>query len=63
VAARIAPVSAPPAWREQVAQAIVGLGYNAKDADRAVDAVSDQAGDAPNVGLLLRSALQSLSRA
>lgn len=60
---RFAPASAAPAWREQVTQAIVGLGYHVKDADRAVDAVADQAGDAPNIGLLLRAALQSLSRA
>ncbi|BBH16333.1 Holliday junction ATP-dependent DNA helicase RuvA [Nocardioides baekrokdamisoli] len=63
VAARIAAVSATPTWRDQVTQAIVGLGYNVKDAERAVDAVADQAGDAANVGLLLRAALQSLSRA
>jgi len=53
--------SAP--WRDQVVQGLVGLGYNAKDADSAVDAVSEQAGDAPDVGLLLRAALRSLSKA
>ncbi len=56
----VAP-SAP--WRDQVVQGLVGLGYNAKDADSAVDAVSLQAGDAPDVGLLLRAALRSLSKA
>ena len=34
-----------------------------RDAEKAVEAVSDQAGDAPDVGALLRSALRSLSKA
>ncbi|NYJ01595.1 Holliday junction DNA helicase RuvA [Nocardioides thalensis] len=59
-AAAVAP-QAP--WRDQVAQGLVGLGYNAKDADKAVDAVADQAGAAPDVGALLRAALQTLSKA
>lgn len=63
VAARVAPVAATSTWRDQVTQAVTGLGYNVKDAERAVDAVSDQAGDSPNVGLLLRAALQALSKA
>lgn len=63
VAARIAPTTGAPAWRDQVTQAVIGLGYTVKDAERAVDAVADQAGEAPNVGVLLRAALQSLSKA
>lgn len=63
VAARIAAVSSAPTWRDQVTQAVIGLGYTVKDAERAVDAVADEAGDAPNVGMLLRAALQSLSKA
>ncbi|MBU2697104.1 Holliday junction branch migration protein RuvA [Nocardioides sp. WV_118_6] len=51
------------AWRDQVHQGLVGLGYNAKDADKAVDAVAPDAGDAPDVGALLRAALRSLSKA
>lgn len=62
VTARIAPTLAGPAWRDQVSQAVIGLGYNIKDAERAVDAVADQAGEVPNVGSLLRAALQTLSR-
>lgn len=50
-------------WRDQVSQGLVGLGYNAKDADKAVEAVSDQAGPTPDVGALLRAALQTLSKA
>ena len=51
------------AWRDQVHQGLVGLGYNAKDAEKAVDAVAPDAGDAPDVGALLRAALRSLSKA
>jgi Holliday junction DNA helicase RuvA len=51
------------AWREQVHQGLTGLGWPAREADRAVDSVADQAGDRPDVGALLRAALQTLSRA
>jgi Holliday junction DNA helicase RuvA len=50
------------AWRDQVHQGLTGLGWPAREADRAVDAVADQAGASPDVGALLRSALQTLSR-
>lgn len=50
-------------WRGQVHQGLVGLGWSAKDADRAVEAVSDQAGGHPDVAALLRAALRTLSRA
>lgn len=49
-------------WRDQVTQGLVGLGWSARDADRAVDAVADQAGDQPDVGALLRAALRTLSK-
>jgi Holliday junction DNA helicase RuvA len=57
------PASAPAAWKDQVLQALVGLGWSAKDADAAVEAVAPDAGDAPQVAVLLRSALRTLSRA
>ncbi len=50
-------------WRDQVTQGLIGLGYNARDADKAVDAVAEQAGDTPDVGSLLRAALRGLSKA
>ena len=50
-------------WRGQVQQGLVGLGWSAKEADKAVEAVADQAGSTPDVGALLRAALQTLSRA
>lgn len=49
-------------WRDQVHQGLVGLGWSVREAEQAVDAVADQAGDTPNVGVLLRAALQTLSR-
>ncbi len=56
------PLLAEP-WRQQVQQGLVGLGWSAKDADKAIDAVSDQAGEQPDVASLLRAALRTLSRA
>ena len=56
------PVLAEP-WREQVQQGLVGLGWSAKDADRAIETVSEDAGDQPDVAALLRAALRTLSRA
>jgi Holliday junction DNA helicase RuvA len=50
-------------WREQVHQGLVGLGWPVREAERAVDAVADQAGDSPDVPALLRAALQTLSKA
>jgi Holliday junction DNA helicase RuvA len=56
-----APASEP--WRDQVQQGLVGLGWSAKDADKAIESVADQAGERPDVAALLRSALRNLSRA
>jgi Holliday junction DNA helicase RuvA len=54
------------AWRDQVQQGLVGLGWSAKDADLAVESVSHMvptgSTDQPDVGALLRAALRSLSR-
>ena len=54
---------APPPWRDQVHEGLVGLGWSAKEAEKAVDAVAPQAGDVPDVGALLRAALRTLSKA
>ncbi len=58
-----AVATAGPDWRGQVQQGLVGLGWSTKEADKAVAAVADEAGDTPDVGALLRSALRMLSRA
>lgn len=61
-------VSAPAAagaepWRDQVREGLVGLGWSAKDAEKAVDAVAPDAGAVPDVATLLRAALRTLSKA
>jgi Holliday junction DNA helicase RuvA len=59
----------PAPWSEQLYAALVGLGYAAREADEAVSAVTPEAaaaaadGAAPNVSVLLRSALRTLGRA
>ena len=63
VGSRPAAAAAGEAWREQVHQGLVGLGWPVREAERAVDAVADQAGSAPDVPALLRAALQTLSKA
>jgi holliday junction DNA helicase RuvA len=60
------PAAAPSAeapWRDQVHQGLVGLGWSARDAEKAVDVVAPEAGDVPDVAALLRAALRALSRA
>ncbi len=63
-----------PAWRSQVRDGLVGLGWSAKEADKAIDAVQPEvsalhAPHAPSgstagvdVGAVLRAALRALSR-
>ncbi|WP_203566398.1 Holliday junction branch migration protein RuvA [Aestuariimicrobium ganziense] len=56
--------SADQAWREQVTDGLVGLGWSARDAEAACDAVAPMAADDPSVGVatLMRAALKSLAR-
>ena len=60
-----APVPADAPWRGQVHAGLVGLGWSAKEADKAVDAVAPEAEAQaePDVAALLRAALRSLSKA
>ena len=58
-----APAAAAAPWRDQVHQGLVGLGWPAREAEKAVEAVADQAGPSPDVPSLLRAALQTLSKA
>ena len=55
-------VAARGDWRSQVHAGLLGLGWTAREADEAVAAVADEAGDTPDVAVLLRSALRSMSR-
>ncbi|MEU5978012.1 Holliday junction branch migration protein RuvA [Streptomyces sp. NPDC047315] len=52
-------------WRDQLHAALIGLGYATREADEAVAAVAPQAAAAdgePQVGQLLKTALQTLNR-
>jgi Holliday junction DNA helicase RuvA len=64
-AARAEAGRGPSSWSEQLLAALIGLGYQPGEADEAVAAVAPQAEAAaqPNVGALLRAALQTLNRA
>ncbi|MDX3093055.1 Holliday junction branch migration protein RuvA [Streptomyces sp. ME01-24h] len=64
-AARPAVAVGPATWREQLHAALIGLGYQPREAEEAVAAVAPQAEASadPQVGALLRAALQTLNRA
>ena len=58
-----APVTpAASVWESQVRDALVGLGWSAKQAEDAVTAVSPAPGEVADVSALLRAALQKLAR-
>ncbi|MEU0691969.1 Holliday junction branch migration protein RuvA [Streptomyces uncialis] len=62
-----APVAAAAVsgWRDQLHAALIGLGYAGREADEAVAAVAPQAeavDGTPQVGPLLKAALQTLNR-
>ena len=55
-------------WQSQVHAALIGLGWTVRDADEAISVVAEQAAggvgdETPDVAVLLKSALRSLSRA
>jgi Holliday junction DNA helicase RuvA len=50
-------------WRAQVVEGLTGLGWSAKEAEKAVDVVAPDAGPTPDIGALLRAALQTLRKA
>ncbi|GAB2981527.1 Holliday junction branch migration protein RuvA [Nocardioides montaniterrae] len=60
----LARVGSAEPWRDQVLQGLMGLGYATKDAEKAIEVVSDEVstGSTPDVGALLRSALRALAR-
>jgi holliday junction DNA helicase RuvA len=58
--ATAATAPAGTAWRSQVSEALVGLGWSAKQADDAVATVARDAGADPSVSDMLRAALREL---
>jgi len=58
-----APAETTPTapWRDQVGQALVGLGWSAREADEALAAVAPTATEDADVPTLLRAALRVLS--
>lgn len=62
-ATRTGVPTAATGWREQVHQGLVGLGWSAKEADKALDAIEPEAGESPEVGAMLRAALRTLRKA
>ncbi len=52
-----------PAWRAQVRQGLVGLGWSAKEAEEAAAAVGADVDGSPDVGALLKQAIRLLGRA
>ena len=57
-----APAAAGPSWRDQVTDALTGLGYSGNKAEDAVAAVAAAAPADANVSELLRAALRELGR-
>jgi len=60
--AQVSDQPASAAWQGQVREALIGLGWSAKQAEDAVDAVAPRAAEGANVSTLLRAALQELGR-
>lgn len=57
-------VSTAGAWRTQVHEALLGLGWTAREADAALDHVAAElpVGESPDVSQILRDALRSLAK-
>lgn len=58
----VSGVAAVAPWREQLRQALAGLGFTGKEAADAIDVVAADAGDSPDVSALLRRSIQLLGR-
>jgi holliday junction DNA helicase RuvA len=62
VAAELAGITAIAPWTDQVVNALAGLGFTGKEATAAVEAVAVDAGEHPEVAVVLRRAIQLLGR-
>jgi Holliday junction DNA helicase RuvA len=66
---RLPGQAGPGIWRDQLREALLGLGWSGREVDDALAAVGPEAeaalavGDTPDIATLLRSSLQLLSRA
>jgi holliday junction DNA helicase RuvA len=49
-------------WRDQLAHALAGLGFSGKEAGDAIEVVAADAGESPDVSVLLRRSIQLLGR-
>ena len=56
------PLDTGEVWRDQVREALVGLGWTVRQADDALDRIAPKAADGASVSALLRAALQELGR-
>lgn len=56
------PATAAAPWREQVHEALVGLGWTARQAEDALDKIAPQAAEGAGVSALLKAALLELGR-
>ena len=61
-AAPAVPAASGPSWRDQVTDALTGLGYSAKQAEDAVSSVAASAPADADVSEMLRAALRELGR-
>lgn len=59
----LATSASTPAWRSQVHEALLGLGWSARDAEAALDRVSADLPADPDVSTVLRDALRTLAKA
>ena len=57
------PVTVAPAWREQLRNALAGLGFSGREAADAIDGLDVAANEPADVSVLLRQAIQVLGRA
>jgi Holliday junction DNA helicase RuvA len=59
-----AATTPPPAWREQLRQALAGLGFTGKEAGEAIEVVAADLEDGaqPDLATLLRRSIQLLGR-
>ena len=56
------PLDTGEVWRDQVREALVGLGWTVRQADDALDRIAPKAAEGASVSALLRAALQELGR-